>query len=154
MDMTGSVRVTVDVRGDVVDIEIRDDWRDHVDVDGFASAVLEAYVNARTQAFEAFALAVLAAERAGETPFHPPPSPQERSGDGLERAPVAPPTERRRTGPHGCLVATVHGTSVVSMVGHADRIRGASTEHLRDEALAVLSAVSRRNPAQRGEEYS
>lgn len=135
-DATGSVRVTVDARGDVSEVEVSPDWRDRLQEEDLAEAVFQAYHTARHKAIEAFAVAVLVAERAGLAPPDLPPAAPHQPNHEV-------PVDQDRIGPHGCLAARLHGTAVVSMVGDTVRISCAPTEHLREDALAVLSAAGR-----------
>lgn len=50
--------------------------------------------------------------------------------------------ERERTGPHGYLTATIQFGSVLSITGDQSRFKYAETEHLQQDALAILSQAN------------
>jgi len=62
-DRTGSIGVTVNLEGEVRDVEVLDDWRDHLDPTEFAAALSQAYWVAMHRALHARALARLAKEK-------------------------------------------------------------------------------------------
>lgn len=170
-DQTSSVRVTVDARGEVLDVDISRGWRNRLTAEGFAEAVFEAYTAAREQAIEAAALAMLAADDAGEDPARPtgrapgpaaersPGSPEDLTewlvwvrdhfgriraeAEQVARVTAGVTNHREHTGPHGRLTATLEGYGVVGIVGDAAAIWYADTEHLREDAIDIFSAAHR-----------
>src|SRR5688500_14124989 len=55
-DESGSILVTVDARGQVVDVGVARDWRERLELGRFAGALFEAYVAAVKASFERAAL--------------------------------------------------------------------------------------------------
>jgi hypothetical protein len=163
-DATGSVVVTVNAQGEVMDVEFDHSWRHWLDGEGLPAAVFEAYTAARGLAIEAFAVAAVAAADAGkELPrlspraildrlLEPPADPEEwlvwvdEQSDRIafeldQPAMISGLEEREQSGRYGYLAATLRGDCIVGLVGDPGRIWNADAGQLRDDALDVLSVA-------------
>jgi hypothetical protein len=164
-DPTGSIRVTVDAHGRVVEVEVRRGWSARLGAEELPSVIFQTYMSAAQQAAHAFAQAALAAEVAAPEPAADPAEPAglrlpPDSWDQLTairqklrdtraaldrlaaiRSAGAGTADRTYIGAHGCLTAIIHGTAVVGLTGDARRIQQTDAAQLGHEALEVFSAA-------------
>lgn len=162
-DGSGSISVRVDDRARVVAVEIDRQWRERIEVSGFPQALFEAYTAAINDAFEAAAIASLAADH-NRRPAAPPapaakPSPETDDRDWLQR--VWDTLDRNRaelrrlseidtsirtrdrtlTSPAGHLTFRLQGHALAGITGSVARIATADAQQLRHEALATFHAA-------------
>lgn len=168
-DTTGRVRVVVDAQGRVDDVEIDQRWRTQLAPEQLPNALMESYNAGRVRAGEAYTAAVMAAREAGVPapqlsdgpakggserlrPLGPDADREARwrriremlaefeEGRARRARIIAEAGQTRElTGPCGYLTATVHRGTIVNITGDARKIQYASTDHLRQDALAILS---------------
>ena len=171
-DPTGSVQVVVNARGRAEQVVISPEWRRQLTAAGLATALLDAYRAAVGQAVEARAQGWRAAAAMARRSAHPiaaSPATDRRSPDPavdreawrrwLEQvnASIAAQREQRArlaaiaggashsvTGPFGYLTAELRGLEIIAITCDAARVWHASTEHLRREALAILTTPDSR----------
>jgi hypothetical protein len=176
-DPTGAVRVVLDDRGRVLQVEVSPRWRDRLDVPGLLTALLETYREAGSNAVGAFLAARRAARAAGqalpetgrdpafrpETALPDPRTDREawwRWLQDLRASAAAARAQRSRieaaagqgtreyTGSHGYLTATSDGTDVTGITGDPGAIWYAVTGDLQEDARDILSQVQRSQPNQ------
>lgn len=168
-DATGAVRIVVDARARVQSVSINPRWRDRLDADALLTALLETYYAARQLAVQATIRANRAARESGGQPVtsvdpaESPPRPGRPPDRTVDRgewlrwltdvrartdAVMRQTTQlyatvgrsaHERAGPHGYLTAIIQG-EVAEITGDARAIKYASTDHLEQDALAILSA--------------
>lgn len=91
-DPSGSVRVAVDGRGRVTDVDVDATWRQRVGASGFPGALFEAYTAAVRTALEAAALAAVEARSTSPSKAWPQRAPE--AGSRPSVGPRAPAPER------------------------------------------------------------
>jgi hypothetical protein len=166
-DASDSIRVTVDDRGRVHDVEISWQWRRRPGPGRFAESLFEAYTEAVRRATTAAALAALSGRpgrRDDPAPVAPPAEPADEArwraqtwaaleeiGATLHRLDAAAREDNPTTvrSPHGCLTAELRGGAIAAIHGDPALIAGLDVEWLRQDALAVLRAAE---PADRPDE--
>lgn len=160
-DGTGSVLVAVDQRGDVVDVNIRSDWRQELIPQSLGPALLEAHRNASTAMVNALALASLAeqerrAAEGGDEPAPPrrlPEAPEPGiaeiwrmlsnvedmmyRADKLSRQAPADGTHTVHS-PFGHFRGTCRGRSLTSITADVMLVEQADSAQLRSAALELF----------------
>lgn len=171
VEKSGSMQVTVDDRGRVVDVEILDDWNEHLDAEDFGTSLFHAYQAAVRNALNAAAVAALSREHS-EPPDHPreqhavpdfvavPPTPEAEEQwvaaidaelhriearlarvAELNASPEAP--QRAVRSPAGCITARLRGSEVVGIDGDPGRIEVTNHHLLRQDVLAGFRRAQR-----------
>jgi hypothetical protein len=165
-DATGSVRVTVDDRGRVVDVGVDRRWRERLGAQRFADGLFGAYTDAVRAAMDAAAGVALSRPpdppraRPVPSPLGSDPGPDRQPEDHwrwrtatwaalgeieaelvrMRRAASATPEETVR-GPNGLLTARRRGGGIAGVTGDTRLIAYADADQLRTDALAVLRAT-------------
>jgi hypothetical protein len=170
-DSTGSIRVTVDQLGAVVDVHVGREWRDRLKPAEFAAGLFAAYRAAVTRAVAAQGMASLLKDQ-GKTIEEREREEHRRSVQIQESLSYSPPDDERswlRTAwdklyeldnrlhnlgraepgvaqtrvpsPYGHLVLTHQGATITGITGDAERIASADPQQLRAEALAIFRAA-------------
>ncbi len=170
-DSSGSLRVTVNRAGAVIDVHVGRDWRDSLTPDRFAAALLTAYQEAASRAAQAEGLASLVRERA-KSPAQLQREEELRSAQLQQELGSTPPqddnawlratwekiyeiddrlhhlgrateteTQARVASPYGHLTATHRGGVVTGISGDTQRLASADPHQLRTEALAIFRAA-------------
>jgi hypothetical protein len=166
-DATGSVRVTVDDRGRVVDVGVDRRWRERLGAERFADGLFGAYTDAVRAAMDVAAGAALSRPpdpprpRSASSPLGWDPGQDRQPEDHrrwqmatwaalgeieaelvrMRRASAAAVPEETVRGPNGLLTARRSGGGVTSVTGDTRLIAYADADQLRTDALAVLRAT-------------
>lgn len=171
VDRSGSIEVTVDLEGRVKDVEILDDWNEHLASDEFPRSLFQAYRVAIRNAMKATALAMLAAGTATAERTEEPadgadlaahagipdirdehwPSALDAALDEIDAlsqrydamAIGARETERAVTSPSSCVTVLLRGASVVGIRGNPSRIENIGHDLLRQEVLTAFRRAQR-----------
>ncbi|MGH3727318.1 MAG: hypothetical protein ACRDTU_01040 [Micromonosporaceae bacterium] len=167
VDRSGSIRIVVDTGGQVLDVEILDDWHEHVEVDEFAGNLFQAYVIAVRNAMTAAAVTALtsdnpepAREKQPVPDFvHLPETPEaderwlcqiDAELDKIEARrrsaamrPRSDSAERAIQSPAGCISLRLRGQNITGIVGNADRIDVTGHRYLTQDVLAGFRKAQR-----------
>jgi hypothetical protein len=162
-DESGSISVTVDARGWVVDVAVDRQWRERLEAGRFAEAVLEAYTAAVKASIESAALAALAddqdAEPGAPATATPAIDPDLEGHDWLhavwavldanraasrQLSAIDAPDRHQRTlsSPRGFLTLHIRGQGLERITGDVRRIAVADAAQLRQDALVALQAIA------------
>lgn len=161
-DSTNSVRVAVDQKGSVTDVNFRSDWRSELVPQRLGTALLEAHKNATSAMMNALALASLAEEERAaadgdddepreSTPLPEAPEPGiaeiwrmlsdvEDMMYRAEKLSRQAPADRVRTvySPYGHFHGTCDGRTLTSITAELTLVQQADSEQLRSAALELF----------------
>ncbi len=166
VDRSGSVQVTVDLDRTLKDVEILDDWHEHLTCDELPNSILQAYMIAVRNAMGATSAATLATEASEPTAQHMRPDPSgahagipdirnEHWSDAIEAAinhvdaqlqrieelesgghERSP--ERTVSSPSGCVTVVLRGTNIVGLRGDPTRIERTGHDLLLQDVLTAF----------------
>jgi hypothetical protein len=160
-DATDSVKVTVDARARMINVDVSDGWRERVGVTDFADALFDAYTAAVRKALTAAAVTALAG--VPEQRPSQPPSMKEYTGSDVDWLRAKQTTldrvhaelsrlatvdtagagrEWTLSSPHGYLTLRLLGRSLAGIHGDVRRIARAGAAQLRFDALAAFRAAA------------
>lgn len=156
-DTTGTVRVLMDERGQVTDVDIDQRWRSRLTPEELVAALFDTYYAARVRAAETNRdLASSSEGHARLRSLGPGADHAERWRriDDMLAEHRAAREQRNRilaelreprdhVGPNGYLTATLQWGAVIGLSGDPRQVGRASTEILRQDALALLSLANR-----------